>query len=60
MSAVKVIAIVLFAGIDTERAGLLFGGCYLVAMVFFILACLTLAFTRYGRVRQGDDASEAP
>ncbi|MEX6500433.1 BCCT family transporter [Pseudomonas zhanjiangensis] len=68
VSAVMVLAFVLFAGINTELAGKLFGATrgwienvfgwyYLVAMVFFILVCFTLVFTRYGSVRLGDDAS---
>jgi choline/glycine/proline betaine transport protein len=68
VSAVMVLAFVLFAGTNTEMAGKLFGATrswiegifgwyYLVAMVFFILVCSVLVFTRYGSVRLGDDDS---
>ncbi|MBS7664309.1 BCCT family transporter [Pseudomonas lalucatii] len=68
VSAVMVLAFVLFAGANAELAGSLFGATrswiegifgwyYLVAMVFFILVCSVLVFTRYGSVRLGDDDS---
>lgn len=68
VSAVMVLAFVLFAGTNSELAGTLFGATrswiesvfgwyYLVAMVFFIAVCFVLVFTRYGSVRLGDDAS---
>ncbi|WP_439887240.1 BCCT family transporter [Pseudomonas sp. MBLB4123] len=68
VSAVMVLAFVLFAGANSELAGSLFGATrswiegifgwyYLVAMVFFILVCCVLVFTRYGGVRLGDDDS---
>lgn len=68
VSAVMVLAFVLFTGTNSELAGTLFGATrswiesvfgwyYLVAMVFFIAVCFVLVFTRYGSVRLGDDAS---
>jgi choline/glycine/proline betaine transport protein len=68
VSAVMVLAFVLFAGFNTESAGKLFGATrswiesvfgwyYLVAMVFFIAVCFVLVFTRFGSVRLGDDNS---
>ncbi len=65
-SAALVLAFVLFTGFNTELASSIFGTArgwiettfgwyYLVTVVFLILTCCYIVFSRHGSIRLGDD-----
>ncbi|MCZ2723584.1 BCCT family transporter [Marinomonas sp. 15G1-11] len=67
-STVLVLLFVLFTATNTELAGSLFGAVrtwievtfgwyYMVTIVFLIAVCAVIVFSRFGRIRLGDDDS---